>query len=593
MRRRLNLVFSLVSFAAAQGCSSNSNNGGSGGTAATSGGATAQGGAPATHGGTSVSLGGGPASGGATSGASGGPTTGGSSAGGSTAGGSTAGGSTAGGSTSSSGGASDSGGEDAGGSDDGGTSNGGSTAGGSTNGGSSAGGKAAGGSSAGGKGGTTGAGGSTSGGATGTGGAGTTLADPCRGTALPAAQHFVPSGLCASMVASGQGTLRQITFTTNGDLWGVTANGQIRRFRDTNNDGAYQAGEITNFASTGGNNGNNVHIDEAGGFLYAGTPAGVKRWPWSATTDSGGAGEDVLTGQPSSGGHNKHTVHVWDGYMYVQSGSSGNVTNPDSPSYDNDRSLIKRFQLSQFQSGTPFVWSSSGQIVTDGLRNTVGFNRDGMGRIFGVQNGQDDVTYGGVDVHADNPGEIIARIDMGLHYGYPFCFHSQRVNAFAPGTALFSAIFLNNPHNDAWCQSTTNVSKPATFVQSHSAPLDIIFYTGTWGNLPDKWRNGAFVAMHGSWNRTPATGYKVVWVPFNLADGTSPMPTNSGTTTTFPYEVVFGRGSLTGGHVDGSWNWSGGENNVRPVGVAVSPVDGALYISSDSQGYVYRVGIKR
>jgi glucose/arabinose dehydrogenase len=85
----------------------------------------------------------------------------------------------------------------------------------------------------------------------------------------------------------------------------------------------------------------------------------------------------------------------------------------------------------------------------------------------------------------------------------------------------------------------------------------------------------------------------VVWVPFNLADGTSTMPTNSGSTTTFPYEVVLGRGSLTGGHQDGSWNWSGGETNVRPVGVAVSPVDGALYISSDSQGYVYRVGIKR
>jgi glucose/arabinose dehydrogenase len=70
------------------------------------------------------------------------------------------------------------------------------------------------------------------------------------------------------------------------------------------------------------------------------------------------------------------------------------------------------------------------------------------------------------------------------------------------------------------------------------------------------------------------------------------MPTNSGTTTTFPYEVVLAGGNASAPR-DGSWNVSGGEQNVRPVGVAVSPVDGALYISSDSQGYVYRVGLMR
>ena len=70
------------------------------------------------------------------------------------------------------------------------------------------------------------------------------------------------------------------------------------------------------------------------------------------------------------------------------------------------------------------------------------------------------------------------------------------------------------------------------------------------------------------------------------------MPTNSGSTTTFPYEVVLSGGNASGSQ-DGTWNVSGGEQNVRPVGVAVSPVDGALYISSDSQGYVYRVGLMR
>ena len=215
-----------------------------------------------------------------------------------------------------------------------------------------------------------------------------------------------------------------------------------------------------------------------------------------------------------------------------------------------------------------------------------------MGRMYGVQNGQDDVTYGGTDVHNDNPGEVILRLDAGSHHGYPFCFVVQRVNSIVPGTQVRSEIFTGNTRDDAWCQNATNVSKPVTFMQAHSAPMDITFFTtAPAGNLPERWRNGAFVSLHGSWNREPATGYRVIWMPFN-ADGTAPMPTNSGTTTTFPYEVVLAGGTASAPR-DGTWNVTGGESSVRPVGVAVSPVDGALYISSDSQGYVYRVGLMR
>jgi len=442
---------------------------------------------------------------------------------------------------------------------------------------------------------TGGAAGGRGGSAAGTGGGAaggntTTLADPCRGTALPTTGHYVPSGMCARTIATGLGEMRQLTFSSNGDLWGVNADGQIKRFRDANGDGVFQTAEIVNWASTGGN-GQNVHIDEAGGYLYSGTNGGVRRWAWSNTTDSGGTGQDVLTGQPT-GGHGKHTVHVWDGWMYVMSGSSGNVTATSTSAYDTTRNIIKRFNISTF-SGTAFTWGSSGEVFIDGIRNVLGFNRDGMGRMYGVQNGQDNVMYGGTDVHNDNPGEVILRLEAGLHHGYPFCFVAQRVNSIAPGTQVVSEIFPGNTRDDAWCQNTTNVARPVTFVQAHSAPMDIVFFTSAApaGNLPERWRNGAFVSQHGSWNREPATGYRVVWVPF-AADGTSTMPTNSGTTTTFPHEVVLSRGNASASQ-DGTWNVTGGETNVRPVGVAVSPVDGALYISSDSGGYLYRVGLQR
>jgi glucose/arabinose dehydrogenase len=397
--------------------------------------------------------------------------------------------------------------------------------------------------------------------------------------------------MCARTIATGQAGLRQITFSSNGDLWGVTSNGQIKRFRDANGDGVFQTAEIVNWASTGGN-GQNVHIDEANGYLYSGTTSGVRRWMWSNTTDSGGTGQDVLTGQPGTGGHSKHTVHVWDNWMYVQSGSEGNVTSTTTTSYDQTRNLIKRFNLTGF-SGTAFNWMSGGEMFVDGTRNILGFNRDAMGRIYGVQNGQDNVEYDNADVHTDNPGEVIIRMEAGSHHGYPFCFAAQRITGIAPGTQVRSEIFPGNTRDDAWCQTATNVARPVTFLQAHTAPMDIIFFLPTLpaGGLPERWRNGAFVSLHGSWNRDTATGYRVVWVPFN-ADGTSTMPTNSGNTTTFPIDVVLSGGTSSGSR-DGSWNVSGGEQNVRPVGIAISPVDGALYISSDGQGYLYRVGLQR
>lgn len=411
--------------------------------------------------------------------------------------------------------------------------------------------------------------------------------NPCRGVPLPPDQRFVPAGMCAHVVAWGLGGLRQITFAPNGDLLGVTAGSRIIRFRDDDGDGFFQENEITTYAETEGN-GNNVHLDVAGGYIYAGTLDGVKRWPYSAAATTGGAGEAVVTGQPSSG-HPYHTVHVYDGYLYVHSGSEANTSDPKSPEYDDDRSLIRRFALSSFVPGQPFAWLS-GQVVTVGLRNANGFTRNAAGRIYAVVNGMDGTYYEGQDVHNDNPGEQIVEIAMGKRYGFPYCWTAQRVvlpggQVVPPGTQLNTS----GTHTDAWC--ATSSSQPTTFVQAHSAPLDIAFFDDhPKGGLPERYRGGAFVALHGSWNRSPATGYKVIWIPFDAA-GKAPMPTSTATDTTFPYEVVLGGGTAAGA-VDGAWSWAvpGYADEPRFAGVAVSPLDGALYATSDSQGVLYRVG---
>ena len=435
--------------------------------------------------------------------------------------------------------------------------------------------------------------------------------DPCRGLALPESEHFVTNGLCARAVATAQGRLRQISFAPNGDLFGVTRQGAVRRYRDQDGNGVFDPGteDVVDWSHTGGN-GNNIHIDAAGGFAYAGSPDGVVRWAYAEDLDRAGPPEDVVVGQPSAGDHALHTVHVYQGWLYVHSGSEGDASAPMSPRYDTERSLLKRFELSKLRSGEPFHWSTDGEVFAVGLRNMVGFTQDAAGRLYGVDNGLDGALYRGEDVEHDNPGEPVVRLDLGSAHGSPFCFTAQRIvlpggaGVVRPGTPLATEVAdLDNPHDDAWCAE--NARPPETFLQAHSAPLDLAFFDGPAGALPERWRGGAFVAVHGSWERRPSTGYQVLWIAFD-AQGHAGMPTSTEASTTFPHEIVFGRGT-SAGPVEGQWSWSAGgtgESLVRPVGVAVSPTDGALYVSSDNapvfegpedveNGALYRIGEKR
>jgi len=333
--------------------------------------------------------------------------------------------------------------------------------------------------------------------------------DPCRGVALPTDQHFVAPGLCASAVAFDQDALRQISFAANGDLIGVTIGGAVVRFRDSNGDGRFQGrSEIVTLGYTDGN-GNNAHLDEQNGFLYAGSPAGVLRWPYTADTTELDSSEPVVVNQPSNGAHPYHTVHVYDGWLYVHSGSSANVVAPASPGYDTNRAVLKRFQLSQFAPARPFEWSQ-GELVASGLRNMVGYARGPDGNLFGVVNGIDALAYRGEDVRSENPGEPLVRLDPGSSFGFPYCFTAQNIETAsgtaAPGAQLATdADGFTNPHDDAWCQQSSK--PPLSFLPAHSAPLDIAFYTpgrAATRSLPEAWSGGAFVTQHGSGEASPS-----------------------------------------------------------------------------------------
>lgn len=422
----------------------------------------------------------------------------------------------------------------------------------------------------------------------------------CGPRGLPPDRHFVAEGHCARVVATKQGALRGLTFAANGDLFAVTLDGDIKRYRDVDHDGLFAAAppETVTWGSTGGDNGHDCYAD--GQDLYCGSRSGVRRWHIAAESEHGGAGDDVVVGMPEGGRHPKHPVAVWDGYLYAVSGSADNSMDPMPPDYDTNRSVVKRFALAKLAPGRPLAWKD-GEVVVRGVRNVTAMARHPRGPLVGIDNSMDDVAHRGRDVHQDNPGEAVVLLEPGKRYGYPFCFFAQRVveddRLIPPGTPLASEVKHDTPvfkelaknikstRDDAWCAA--NVDRPSSFVQAHSSALGMAFPAtdGSAFALQDKWRGGAFVALHGSWDREASTGHKVIWIPFDDA-GRAPMPTSTKDATAFPYEVVFGGGKY-GAARDGEWSWKlgdAGEDPVRPVGVAISPVDGALYVSSDNAG---------
>ena len=234
---------------------------------------------------------------------------------------------------------------------------------------------------------------------------------------------------------------------------------------------------------------------------------------------------------PSQGHWTRTILFGTDGKLYVSVGSSCNVCKEK----DRRRAAIVRYNPD----------GSGEEIFASGLRNSVGIAWHPVTKeLWGTDNGRDWL--------GDNsPPDEINIIRQGKNYGWPNCIANR-----VPDPDFGSPEV---------CDKT---EPPVVSLPAHSAALGLAFYTAK--QFPAEYQGDLFVAMHGSWNRSKKTGYKVVRV--RVENGQPKQVEDFATGWLFQEkgrEVVWG----------------------RPVDLVVGP-DGSLFLSDDYAGLIYRISYK-
>jgi glucose/arabinose dehydrogenase len=279
-------------------------------------------------------------------------------------------------------------------------------------------------------------------------------------------------------------------------------------------------------------------------------------------------------------GHRAHNFVLAGRSLYLNVGSGTNACQEQdrqvrSRGLDPCTELESRAGIWEFDANRLRQRVVNGRRFATGIRNAVALTRNPFdGRLYAAVHGRDQLHDNWPDMYttrenADNPGEILIRVDRDADYGWPYCYHDM-----VTGSLVLAPEYGGDKRTAGQCSNKT----PALMAfPAHWAPNGMLFYTSS--TFPSEYRGGAFVAFHGSWNRAPLpqAGFRVVFAPFRgsrptgtfttFADGFLPRPPGSARVTAAP-----------GVH--------------RPVGLAESP-DGALYITDDTGGTVYKVVYRR
>ena len=377
----------------------------------------------------------------------------------------------------------------------------------------------------------------------------------------------LPAGFCAIVFADSVAGARHIAVAPNGDVFVATRNSQNQRggivsLRDTTRDG--RADMRVKFGENGGNG-----IFLRGRNLWFATNDAVLRYTLPQGNLLAHTQVDTIVRDLPVGGHASKSVVVGRANdLYINIGSLSNACQaenrqPRSPGVNPCTELDTRAGIWRFDASDRNQRQTKDKRIATGLRNTNALTFAADGNLYGVQHGRDNLAdnWGFSEQQsAEKPAEILVHIGSGDDYGWPYCYYDQD---------LKSHVLAPEYGGDGKTvgDRCDDVDDPLVAFPGHWAPNGIVMYDGR--QFPARYRNGFFVAFHGSWNRAPLpqAGYNVVFVP--MANGKAGA-----------YEVF----------ADGfaGETLQPGEAAHRPVGVAVGP-DGSLYVTDDRGGRIYRI----
>ncbi|HEY4290479.1 MAG TPA: c-type cytochrome [Puia sp.] len=402
---------------------------------------------------------------------------------------------------------------------------------------------------------------------------------------------ILPGGFEALVVTDSIGRARHIAVNDNGDIYvKLTFNDRMKGrggtvgLRDLNGDG--KADSVVYFGDYTDVGGSAVGMSIHDGYLYTSTVTTVLRNKLTAgSLVPESKTEIILTDTSNNVGHNWHTTKpvAFDnkGYMYVPFGAPtdagqdlslfGPAGIPNGKGLDPEPSTIDHAAIYRFDASKPGQVLKDGYKYSTGIRSVVGMTwNDEDNTLYAVMNGIDNFhtmypnTFTAWQA-AVLPSEPLLKVTEGSNFGWPYAYfdHMKRKNILQPG---YGGDGIKTERADKF-------DVPLLGFPGHWAPMDILFYKGS--QFPERYRHGAFIAFHGSTDRSPypQAGYIVCFVPFNNGK-----PEGN-------YEV-FADG-FTG--VDTVFNTS--DAVYRPMGLAEGP-DGSLYISESNKGKIWRVMYK-
>ncbi|MGI8510058.1 MAG: PQQ-dependent sugar dehydrogenase [Gemmatimonadaceae bacterium] len=395
----------------------------------------------------------------------------------------------------------------------------------------------------------------------------------------------LPPGFCATIFADSVGAPRHVVVAPNGDVFvtlaskkrgptdlteqGGSTNGKtgaVIALRDTTHDG--RADVIQYFGNRG-----NTGVGLYGGYVYWDAGNAILRAPLAAgTLKPSGATETVVMDIPATGDHKARNFLIdSSGTLYLNIGSPSNscqVKNRtlNSPGIDPCPELDTRAGIWRFDARKTGQHPTVGNRYATGLRNGMGIAIEPMTKqMYATQHGRDQLGDNWpklftTDQNANEPAEELVQVNQGDDFGWPYCFYSLERKQL-----VLAPEYGGDGTKVGRCATK---KEPAVAFPAHWAPMSLVFYTGN--AFPAKYRGGAFIAFHGSWNRAPLpqAGYRVSFVPF-------------------------AGGKPTGSYEDFANGFAGGNLQPdraahRPVGLAVAP-DGAMFITDDKGGRIWRV----